>query len=99
MIVVLSQFRVAGEMAAAVKEAFLERPHLVDDCRRLPPARGAQPARSARRDLAVHVLDGRGEFPRLAPQPCLQGVAPRIPKGLKVIPRSAAIRVLEHVAE
>jgi signal transduction histidine kinase len=31
MIVVLSQFRVAGEMAAATKEAFLERPHLVDE--------------------------------------------------------------------
>ena len=31
MIVVLSQFRVAGEMADAEKAAFLDRPHLVDE--------------------------------------------------------------------
>src|SRR4051794_8464959 len=48
---------------------------------RVPATRGAQPPGSARRDLAVHLLDGRGEFPRLAPQPRLQGVAPRDPQG------------------
>ncbi len=33
MILVMSRFRVANDRAEAVREAFLHRPHLVDDVR------------------------------------------------------------------
>ena len=99
MIVVLSQFRVAVEMAAAAKAAFLERPHLVDDAPGFLRLEVLSP-RDQPDEIWLFTYWTDEESFRIWHRSHAYKEAHRgIPKGLKVIPRSAAIRVLEHVAD
>jgi hypothetical protein len=55
--VAMSRFTVANDMTAQVKQAFADRPHLVDDTLGFVRIGGDQPARRARRDLAADLLE------------------------------------------
>jgi heme-degrading monooxygenase HmoA len=99
MIVVLSQFRVAEEMAAATKDAFLERPHLVDEAPGFLRLEVFSPRDQPDEIWLMTYWTDEESFRLWHRSHAYKESHRAIPKGLKVIPKSAAIRILEHVAD
>lgn len=99
MIVVLSQFRVAEEMAAATKAAFLERPHLVDDAPGFLRLEVLSPRDQPGEIWLMTYWTDEESFRVWHRSHAYKESHRGIPKGLKVVPGSVAIRVLEHVAD
>lgn len=99
MVVVLSQFRVAEEMAGAVREAFRERPHLVDEAPGFVRLEVLSPREQPGEIWLFTYWRDEASFREWHRSHAYKESHRGIPKGLKVIPRSAAIRILEHVAD
>ncbi len=99
MVVVLSQFRVAGEMADAVKEAFRGRPHVVDEAPGFLRLEVLSPRDQPGEIRLFTYWTDEASFRVWHLSHAYKESHRAIPKGVKVIPRSASIRVFEHVAE
>jgi heme-degrading monooxygenase HmoA len=98
MFVAISRFTVANDMSAEVKDAFLHRPHLVDN------------SPGFIRMEVLNAQDKSNEFWLLtywADEETFQDwhrnhrheSHASIPKGLKLVPGSAEVRYFEHVCE
>lgn len=99
MIVVLSQFRVTPEMSGAVKDAFLARPHLVDNAPGFLRLEVLSP-RDVPDEIWLFTYWTDEESFRTWHRSHAYKASHRvIPKGLRVVPQTASIRVLEHVAD
>lgn len=98
MFIALSQFTVANDMTEQVRAAFTNRPHLVEE------------AAGFLRLEVISPLDNRDEFWLLTywrdedsfktwhHSHLYHDSHKGIPKGLKLVPRSARLRFFEHVS-
>ncbi len=99
MIVVLSQFRVDDAMAGAVRAAFVERPHLVDEAPGFIRLEVLSPRDQPGEIWLFTYWSDEASFRAWHRSHAYKESHRGIPKGMKVIPKTAAIRVLEHVAD
>ena len=98
MFIALSQFAIANDMTEQVREAFVERPHLVDG------------APGFLRMEVISPLDNRDEiwlltywrdedsFKAWHHSHLYHDSHKGIPKGLKLVPKSARLRFFEHIS-
>ncbi|HEY0079597.1 MAG TPA: antibiotic biosynthesis monooxygenase [Pyrinomonadaceae bacterium] len=98
MFIALSQFTVANNMTQQVKDAFIRRPHLVEE------------AAGFLRMEVISPLDDRDEiwlltywrdedsFKTWHHSHLYHDSHKGIPKGLKLVPKSARLRFFEHVS-
>lgn len=96
--VALSRFTIANDMAAEVREAFRSRPHLVDAAPGFLRMEVLSPVDDSREiwlftywvDEASYRAWHRGHLYHESHK--------GIPKGLKLVPKSAEVRCFEHVS-
>lgn len=98
MFIALSQFTVANDMTERVKDAFANRPHLVEDAAGFLRLEVISPLDNADEIwLLTYWLDEES-FKTWHHSHLYHDSHRGIPKGLKLVPRSARLRFFEHVA-
>lgn len=96
MFVALSTFTIANGMGAEVKQAFRERPHLVDHAAGFVKMEVICPQDNPEEIwLLTHWTDE--EAYQIWHKHHLRESHQGIPKGLKLVPRSAKVRFFEHI--
>lgn len=99
MIAVLSQFRVAGENADAVKSAFLGRPHLVEQAHGFLRLDVLSPRDVPGEIWLLTYWEDEESYRTWHRSHAYKESHQAIPKGIKVVPKSASIRIFDHVAD
>src|SRR4051812_9137202 len=99
MVVVLSKFHVVGDMAGEGRHAFHERPHLVDDAPGFVRMEVLSPRDNPGEFWLWTYWADEESYRAWHRSHAYKQSQKGIPKGLKLIPRSAEIRVFEHVAD
>ena len=97
MFIALSQFTVADGMATSVKQAFLERPHLVDSAPGFLRLEVISPVDKAEEIWLLTYWADEGSYRKWHSGHQYRDSHKGIPKGLKLIPKSARVRFFEHV--
>ncbi len=98
MFVALSKFTIANDMAGEVKEAFVSRPHLVEAAPGFVRLDVISPVDDPQEVWLLTYWQDEESF-RVWHHGHLYHESHRgIPKGLKLVPRSASLRFFEHVA-
>jgi heme-degrading monooxygenase HmoA len=98
MFIALSQFTVSNNMTAEVKSAFVQRPHLVDNAPGFIRLEVISPVDN--RDeiwLLTYWLDEQS-FKSWHQSHLYHDSHKGIPKGLKLVPKSARLRFFEHIS-
>jgi heme-degrading monooxygenase HmoA len=98
MFIALSQFTVSNNMTAEVKSAFVQRPHLVDNAPGFIRLEVISPVDN--RDeiwLLTYWLDEQS-FKSWHHSHLYHDSHKRIPKGLKLVPKSVRLRFFEHIS-
>jgi heme-degrading monooxygenase HmoA len=98
VLVVLSQFRVAGDMAGAVKTAFLERPHLVDSASGFIRMEVLSPREQPDEIWLFTYWEDEESYRTWHRSHQYKEAHHGIPKGMKLVPKCTSIRFLDHVA-
>jgi heme-degrading monooxygenase HmoA len=96
--VALSRFVVANGMTEEVKRAFVERPHLVDDAPGYVRMDVLSPLDSPDEIWLVTYWVDEQSFRTWHHSHTYRESHAAIPKGLKLVPRSAELRYFEHVS-
>ena len=96
--VALSRFVIANDMTEEVKRAFLARPHLVDSAPGYIRMDVLSPLDSPEEIWLVTYWRDEQSFRAWHHSHLYHESHARIPKGLKLVPRSAELRYFEHVA-
>jgi heme-degrading monooxygenase HmoA len=95
--VALSRFVIKNEMQEAVRQAFLERPHLVDDAPSFVRMEVLSPVEDAREIWLMTFWTDEESFRRWHHSHLYRESHKGIPKGLKLVPKSAELRFFEHI--
>jgi len=98
MFVALSQFTVANDMAAEVKEAFQSRPHTVEAAEGFVRLDVISPEENPREIWLITYWQDRNSFEEWHKSHLYRDSHSGIPKGLKLVPKSARVSFFEHVA-
>ncbi|HYO91528.1 MAG TPA: antibiotic biosynthesis monooxygenase, partial [Pyrinomonadaceae bacterium] len=95
--VALSRFTVANEMTREVKQAFLERPHLVDKAPGFLRLEVLTPLENPDEIWLFTYWTDEQSFKVWHHSHLYHESHKAIPKGLKLVPKSASLRYFEHV--
>jgi heme oxygenase (mycobilin-producing) len=98
MFVALSQFTVANAMAAQVKQAFIERPHLVENAPGFVRLDVISPIDNPEELWLLTYWADEQSYRAWHRSHMYHAAHKGIPKGLKLVPKSAAIRFFEYVS-
>ena len=98
MFAALSKFTVANGMAEQVKEAFVNRPHLVDGAPGFVRLDVISPVDEPSELWLLTYWEDERSFRAWHHSHLYHDSHRAIPKGLKLVPRSASLRFFEHVA-
>lgn len=96
--VALSKFTVANGMTERVKRAFLERPHLVDDAPGYVRMEVISPLDCPEEIWLITYWRDEESFKTWHRSHEYHESHKGIPRGLKLVPKSASVRYFEHVA-
>ena len=98
MFVALSKFTVANGMAPQIKEAFLNRPHLVDTAPGFLRMDVISPVDNPDEIWLLTYWSDESSYKVWHRSHAYHDSHKGIPKGLKLVPKSAHISFFEHVA-
>jgi heme-degrading monooxygenase HmoA len=98
MFVALSKFVIANDMAAAVKQAFCNRPHAVDSAPGFVRLDVLSPEENPREIWLITYWQTRKNFEDWHQSHLYRESHAGIPKGLKLVPKSSSLSFFEHVA-
>jgi heme-degrading monooxygenase HmoA len=96
--VALSRFTVANGMAPEVKRAFLDRPHLVDEAPGFLRMEVISPVDDPRELWLFTYWSDEASFRAWHRSHSYRHSHKGVPKGLKLVPKSAELRFFEHVS-
>lgn len=96
MFIALSTFTIANDMAPEVKKAFQERPHLVDNAPGYQKMEVICP-HDAPNEIWLITYWSDEESYQIWHKNHLRESHSNIPKGLKLVPRSAKVRFFTHI--
>ena len=96
--VAMSRFTIANDMTAAVKRAFVERPHLVDDAPGFVRMDVISPLDTPNEIWLITYWTDEASYRTWHRSHTYHESHSHIPKGLKLVPGSTEIRCFEHVA-
>jgi len=97
MFVALSRFTVGNEMSGQVKEAFRNRPHLVNQASGFQRLDVISPADNPDEIWLITYWTDEESFTSWHRSHRFREVHQWIPKGLKVVPRSAKLQSFHHI--
>lgn len=97
MFVALSKFAIANDMAETVKQAFRDRPHSVDSAPGFVRLDVLSPEENPREIWLITYWSTRNDFDQWHSSHLYRESHRGIPKGLKVVPKSAGVTFFEHV--
>lgn len=95
--VALSRFVIKNDMKAAVREAFIERPHLVDDAPGFLRMEVLSPLENPQEIWLMTFWTDEESFRRWHHSHLYHESHKGIPKGLKLVPKSVELRFFEHI--
>ncbi len=98
MFIALSQFTVANDMTERVKEAFVNRPRLVEDAPGFLRLEVISPLDNGDEIWLLTYWRDEESFKTWHHSHLYHDSHRGIPKGLKLVPRSARLRFFEHVS-
>lgn len=98
MFVALSRFTIANEMAGEVKAAFVNRPGLVEAAPGFVRLDVISPVDDPQEVWLLTYWEDEGSFRAWHHSHLYRESHGGIPKGLKLVPRSASLRYFEHVS-
>ena len=98
MFVALSKFTVANGMAPQIKEAFLNRPHLVDTALGFLRMDVISPVDNPDEIWLLTYWTDESSYKVWHRSHAYHDSHKGIPKGLKLVPKSAQVSFFEHVA-
>ena len=98
MFVALSKFTVANDMAPQIKEAFLNRPHLVDTAPGFLRMDVISPVDNPDEIWLLTYWTDESSYKVWHRSHAYHDSHKGIPKGLKLVPKSAQVTFFEHVA-
>jgi heme-degrading monooxygenase HmoA len=96
--VAVSKFVIANDLTADVKDAFRNRPHLVDDAPGYLRMDVISPLEQPDELWLITFWTDQASFEAWHHSHHYQGVHTGIPKGLKLVPRETQIRTFAYVA-
>ena len=94
--VALSQFTIANDMRSEVREAFLKRPHLVDDTPGFISMDVVSPTDCPEEIWLITYWTDEESYRAWHRGHLYKGSHKGIPKGLKLVPKSASVRFFEY---
>ena len=97
MFIALSTFTIANDMAPEVKQAFRDRPHFVDNAPGFERMEVICP-QDEPHEIWLITYWHNEEIYKVWHKNHLKESHSQIPKGLKLVPRSAKVRFFEHVS-
>ncbi len=97
MFAVLSQFTVANDMDAAVKQAFRNRPRRVESASGFIRLDVLSPENNPKELWLITYWSSRMHFEQWHRSHSYRAAHSGIPKGLKLVPKSARLTFFEHV--
>jgi heme oxygenase (mycobilin-producing) len=95
--VALSRFTIANDKAAEVREAFSKRPHLVDDAPGFVRLEVLSAIRNPNEIWLMTWWTDASSFETWHRSHLYRESHKGIPKGLKLVPKSAEVTYLEHI--
>jgi heme-degrading monooxygenase HmoA len=95
--VALSRFEIRNEMQSEVREAFLNRPHLVDDAPGFVRMEVLSPQENEREIWLMTFWTNEESFRTWHHSHLYRESHKGIPKGLKIVPKSVELRFFEHI--
>jgi heme-degrading monooxygenase HmoA len=98
MFIALSQFTVANDMTEQVKDAFASRPHLVEEAPGFLRLEVISPLDNKDEIWLLTYWSDEESFKAWHHSHLYHDSHRGIPKGLKLVPRSARLRFFEHVS-
>jgi heme-degrading monooxygenase HmoA len=98
LFVAVSSFQIANGTTAAVKQAFLERPHLVDDAPGFIRMDVISPVDAPHEIWLLTYWTDEASYRTWHKSHHYRDSHRGIPKGTKLVPKSATVRFFEHVA-
>lgn len=98
MFIALSQFTVANDMTAEVKNAFVDRPHLVDNTSGFIRLEVISPLDNKDEIWLLTYWRDEDSFKTWHHSHLYHDSHKGIPRGLKLVPKSARLRFFEHVS-
>lgn len=98
MFVALSRFTIANEMAGEVKEAFVNRPGLVEAAPGFVRLDVISPVDDPQEIWLLTYWEDEASFRTWHHSHLYRDSHGGIPKGLKLVPRSASLSYFEHVS-
>jgi heme-degrading monooxygenase HmoA len=99
MFVALSRFTIRNEMAAAVRQAFMARPHLVDSVHGFIGMQVMSPLENSEEIWLVTRWSDEGSYRTWHKSHSYHESHAGIPKGLKLVPHCTEIRYFNVFAE
>jgi heme-degrading monooxygenase HmoA len=98
MFVALSKFVIANDTSPAVKDAFRERPHLVEAAPGFVRLDVLSPEDNPNEIWLITYWSARASFEEWHRSHLYRESHSGIPKGLKLVPKSTSLTFFEHVA-
>lgn len=95
--VALSRFQIGNDMGEEVKSAFRARPHLVDDAKGFRKMDVMCPQDCPEEIWLITHWDSEEDFRTWHHSHMYKESHQGIPKGLKLVPKSAEMRFFEHI--
>ena len=95
--VALSRFVIKNDMKEAVREAFLARPHLVDDAPGFLRMEVLSPLENPQEIWLMTVWSSEESFRVWHKSHLYHESHKGIPKGLKLVPKSVELKFFEHI--
>lgn len=95
--VALSRFVIKNDMKEAVREAFLRRPHLVDDAPGFVRMEVLSPLENAQEIWLLTFWTNEESFRAWHHSHTYRESHKGIPKGLKLVPKSVELKFFEHI--
>lgn len=97
MFVALSQFTIANDMTEQVKDAFIKRPHLVEEAPGFLRLEVISPLDNTNEIWLLTYWRDEASFKTWHHSHLYHDSHKGIPRGLKLIPKSARLRFFEHI--
>ncbi len=98
MFIALSQFTVANNMIEEVKDAFIKRPHLVEDAAGFLRMEVISPLDNKDEIWLLTYWRDEDSFKVWHHSHLYHDSHKGIPRGLKLVPKSARLRFFEHIS-
>lgn len=98
MFIALSQFTVANDMIEQVKDAFIQRPHLVDEAEGFMRLEVISPVDNRDEIWLLTYWQDEESFRTWHHSHMYHDSHKGIPKGLRLVPQSTRLRFFEHIS-